>query len=88
MGEVLVVYRIMPESVETNLDEIIEKLKEINGFKDCEKEPIAFGLVAIKASFVVADEEGGTEEIEKKIKNIEGIGEIDVIDIKRLFEVE
>lgn len=88
MGKVLVVYRIMPESVDVNLDEVIEKLKEIDGFKDYEKEPIAFGLVAIKASFIVADEKGGSEEIEKRIKNIGGIGEIDVVDIKRLFEVE
>lgn len=88
MGKVLVVYRIMPESVETDLNGILEKLREIDGFKDYEKEPIAFGLVAIKASFVVGDEEGGTEEIEKKLKDISGIGEIDVVDIKRLFEVE
>ena len=38
-----------------------------------EQEPIAFGLKALKIIFVMDEAKGSTDELESKIKEIEGV---------------
>jgi elongation factor 1-beta len=47
------------------------------------KEPIAFGLNAIIGDFLIDDEEGQMDKLEDSIKSIEGVGQIEVINISR-----
>jgi elongation factor 1-beta len=47
------------------------------------KEPIAFGLNAIVGDFLLDDEQGQMDRLEESIKSIEGVGEIEVINISR-----
>ncbi len=55
----------------------------MDGFKinDIKKNPIAFGLIALEPSFIVDDSEGGTDILEEKLKNIEGIREVEVSEV-------
>lgn len=87
MAEILINLRIMPDGVDTDLEEVIRKIRAIKSVRlnTIEKEPVAFGLVALKASFVSEDKEGGTEDIEKALRGIDGIKEIEVTGATRLL---
>lgn len=85
MGEVLVTYKIMPEGVETDLDGLLSKIKEKINVERVEKEPIAFGLVALKVSVRVEDAGGATEEIEKFLSELTEVGSVEVVEMTRLL---
>jgi len=76
MGNVAMSLKIMPESPETNIEKIKDELSKILKIQDSKIEPIAFGLKALKILIIVPDK--GTEEIEKKIKNIDGVSTVEV----------
>ena len=89
MGTALVKLKIMPESPSVDLDEIEEKAKEIIN-KDAsrpatvEREPIAFGLVALIFSFAI-DESKSIDNIENPLKEIPNVSSTEVIDFRRAF---
>jgi len=87
MADVLVTLKAMPADAGSNVDELIEKIKGLGVAKlhGVEKEPIAFGLVALKPSFVTEDAEGVVDEIEDALRKIEGIGEVEVLTVNRLL---
>jgi elongation factor 1-beta len=87
MAEVLVTFKIMPEDADTNMDGIVKKIKELKDVRlnNIEREPIAFGLVALKPSFIAADAEGVADKIEDALKKIEGVGGAEVIEVTRLL---
>ena len=85
MGEVLVTYKIMPEGVETDLDGLLNKIKEKIDVERAEKEPIAFGLVALKVSVRVEDTGGASEEIEKFLSELAEVGSVEVVEMTRLL---
>ncbi|MDR2623704.1 MAG: elongation factor 1-beta [Methanobrevibacter sp.] len=89
MGDVVATVKVMPEDPEIDLESLKEKIKssipegvELHNIKE---EPVAFGLVALKVMFVIVDEEGGTEVVEEKFKEIDGISSVEVQDIRRLM---
>ena len=47
------------------------------------KEPIAFGLNAIVADFLLDDAEGEMDRLEASLKGIAGVGEIEVVFVSR-----
>jgi elongation factor 1-beta len=79
--------RILPAEAESDLEDIVKRLKTVipNSFQMMAhaKEPIAFGLEAIVGDFLMEDEAGQMDRLEQFIKNTEGVGEIDVINISR-----
>jgi len=88
MAKVIITFRIMPESTDTNLNAVEEKASEaIIAFGGepgkTEIEPIAFGLKALKIFFIMDEEKGSTEELEKKINSLEGVESCEVIDVRR-----
>ena len=85
MGEVLITYKIMPESIETDLDNLLSKIKEKVKVERVEKEPIAFGLVALKVSVRVEDAGGATEKIEKFLVELSEAGSVEVVETTRLL---
>ena len=87
MAQAGVTIKVMPESVEfdrTELKANVEaKIKEIYGDVGetrFEEEPVAFGLVALKFTFII-DENMGTDKLEEA--KVEGASDISVIDFRR-----
>ena len=46
-----------------------------------EQEPIAFGLKALKITFVADESKGSTEALEQDIKTISGVNSVEVVDL-------
>jgi len=89
MGTALITLKIMPESPDTELEEIKNKSKKIiekgKGKVDSIKEePIAFGLKAIIIGFAL-DESLELEPIEEKLKKVQNVSSVQVIDMRRAF---
>jgi elongation factor 1-beta len=87
MGTALIKYKIMPEGIPENFDNLKNKLKEtVENFKgqvnQIEEEPIAFGLKAIILT-ISMDESNETTPLEEALKNLEDISSLDVIDYRR-----
>jgi len=80
--------RIMPEGVETNLDNIKKEIEKMVGEKakihSTEIKPIAFGLKALEVNMLFNDKQGGFQDIEEKIRKIPGVGEVETTDLNRL----
>lgn len=79
----------MPESVETNLEEIKKSslsLLEPEGAKNIsfEEVPIAFGLKAVKMKFSFPEEKG-TDIVETKISSIKNVSSVTIEDYRRAF---
>jgi elongation factor 1-beta len=77
----------MPAEAESNLDNVLKSIKNTMPqgmeMKGHAIEPIAFGLKAIVGDFLLEDAEGQMDKLEESIKNIEGVGEIEVMNISR-----
>ena len=85
MGEVAVKYRLMPEDIDVNLDELEKSVKEIGKVYSVERVPIAFGLVALDVVFIVEDREGALDELESKLYKLRGIQNYEVVETHRLL---
>jgi len=88
MADVIIVLKIMPSSPEVDLSKIEESSKkEIENFggriNNVEQEPVAFGLKAIKITFLLNESKGSTDELEKNISDIEGVNSAEVVGITR-----
>ena len=87
MAKIVVTFKIMPKNVKidfSSLEKGIEAVikKHSDQFKS-EKEPIAFGLTALKFTFVWDEAKGGTDQLEKEVKKVKGVASVDVIDVRR-----
>ncbi|PIN69674.1 elongation factor 1-beta [Candidatus Woesearchaeota archaeon CG11_big_fil_rev_8_21_14_0_20_43_8] len=88
MADVVITFTIMPESPEVDLSGVetkaTEMIKDFGGeVGKVEKEPIAFGLVALKLIFVMNEAKGSTEELEKQIAEMEEVSSCEVSDVRR-----
>jgi elongation factor 1-beta len=89
MASVVVTLRIMPNNPEIDLSKIEESAKkEIVGFCNSQEfktkvQPVAFGLKALEVIFVMPEDKGSTEELEKKISALEGVESVEVTDVRR-----
>jgi len=87
MGTVIIKMKLMPNSQETDITGIEAEVrnilnnKEIKNFK-IEIEPIAFGLKALIILFGWPEEEE-LNTLEEKIKGIEGVGSLEILDMRR-----
>lgn len=85
MAEVAVTLRVMPESAEVDLNQLEARVRERVKVYSVSKEPIAFGLSALKIVAVIEDAAGGTEPLENEILGIPGVGNVQVTGITRLL---
>jgi translation elongation factor aEF-1 beta len=83
MAQVIVGLKVLPKTVEVDLDKLEEKIKAAIDPEKIQREPIAFGLVAFLIVKYVQDAEGEMEKIESKLKAIEEVGEVEVTAISR-----
>ncbi len=87
MARLIARIKVMPADAESNLENVVQSLRtslpqgmEMKGHA---MEPIAFGLKAIVGDFLLEDAEGQMDSLEESIKNVEGVGEIEVVNISR-----
>ncbi|HEY8140722.1 MAG TPA: elongation factor 1-beta [Nitrososphaera sp.] len=87
MARLVARIRILPAEAESDLDSVLKTIKtsmpEGMEMKGHAMEPIAFGLNAIVGDFLLEDAEGQMDKLEDSIKQVEGVGEIEVMNISR-----
>lgn len=80
--------RIMPSDTNTDLEKIKRELNNIiNKFGKLHKteiKPIAFGLESIDLVILLNDKKGGIGEIESQVKELDGVGSFEILDISRI----
>ena len=88
MGRVVATIKIFPEDIVIGIDRIKQAIeeelpKDVTIHKLVE-EPIAFGLVALIAHLVIPEEEGQIETVENVLQTIEGVGQTEVLLVRRV----
>ncbi len=82
MGKVLAVMKVMPASVDIDLENLKKELGNVMPpeatLRGVKEEPIAFGLVALKVSIILDDSAGGTDAIENAFQELENVSEVQV----------
>jgi elongation factor 1-beta len=88
MGRVVMTLRIMPEDVEINLDDLLEKIKSVipegTDLGATETQPVAFGLKALRMNLARDESMGGTDDIEEAIGAVEGVSQVEVERVSRM----
>ncbi len=89
MGELIAVFKIMPESVESDLDALQEQAKDVipEGvtWESAEVKPVAFGLKAIHVTLRMEDtEEISVDGLEDSFAKIQGVESVSCEDVGRL----
>jgi elongation factor 1-beta len=87
MARLVARIRILPAEAESDLESVLSSMKssmpEGMEMKGHAMEPIAFGLKAIVGDFTLEDAEGQMDKLEEAIRGIDGVGEIEVMNISR-----
>ncbi len=83
MAQVLVTLKVMPKEADVDIGKLESEIKSLINPDRIVKEPIAFGLVALNVSKLVEDAEGQVEAMENKLRILDGVGEIEVIEVTR-----
>mgnify|MGYP001307566487 FL=1 len=90
MGEVAIRYKIMcsPDS-DISADDIAVNLEsmesDVGVVQSVETKPLAFGMKFVEAYCVIQEGDGTVDNFEDAIKAIDGVGEIQVLEIGRLM---
>jgi len=88
MSTAAVQFKVMPKSLEINLEKLGNDLKtqiesfESGVFDNSTEEPIAFGLKALIITFAIA-ESVETDQIEQKLSEVGGVSSVELIDYRR-----
>ena len=88
MAYVIITLKIMPEGVDVSLSQLegaSQKIIENYGcrMQRVEQEPIGFGLVALKMTFSMDENKGTTDALEDQLKHIEGVMNVEVVNVGR-----
>jgi translation elongation factor aEF-1 beta len=88
MGWVLVTYKVFPEDIVENFDELKAKIKtilpEFSAIEGYGTEPVAFGLVALLVQIRFPEDKTGiADEFEEKLAKIPGVSQAQTFQIRR-----
>ena len=89
MARVIITFKVMPESLDVDLNGIKEILKnkiasfEGNILGEMTEEPVAFGLKSVVVKFAYDEAKGSTDDLEDKLTSEELIQSVDVLAVGR-----
>ena len=83
MGNVAVSLKVMPSSSDVDMEKLRKEVAKKVNVKDSKIEPIAFGLRALKLMVIIPDAVG-VDTLEKDIRSIEGVGEVEIDSVTLL----
>jgi translation elongation factor aEF-1 beta len=75
----------MPENSDVDLKRLEAEVRARVKVHSVEREPIAFGLEALRIIAVIPDAAGGTDPLEKALSGISGVGNVQVVDVRRVL---
>lgn len=85
MGEVALQYRVLPDGLEVDLDELLDSitkaLPEGAQLKASEKKPVAFGLNALHVLVVLDDKKGGADKVEATLAGVLGVQSVEIVQM-------
>ena len=87
-ADVIVTIKVMPESPAVDLvalqKHVEDAIKQAKGrVAKAELEPVAFGLKAVKITFVRDEAIGGTDDIEEALAKLQGVISVQVTNVSR-----
>lgn len=80
MGDVLSTIKVMPTGVDVDLERIKSEIERLEPHA-VEEKPVAFGIKCLEVQFIRPDSEGGTEELEDRMRAIEGVESVEVTGV-------
>jgi elongation factor 1-beta len=88
MGNVLVTYKVFPEDIVENFDDLKKKIGDIipefSSIEGYGEEPIAFGLKALLIQVKFPEDKTGlVDEFEEKLAKIQGVSQAQTFMIRR-----
>lgn len=83
LTQVIMTFKVMPNSPDVDLSKVESEIKGGLKVSSIEREPVAFGLNALKVVVLVDEKEGAADEAENKISGIEGVGGVEVLSVTR-----
>ena len=83
MGDVLSIIKVMPTGPDADMGKIAEEIQNLDPHAIDEK-PVAFGIKCLEVQFIRADSSGGTDELEDKMRAIEGVESVEVTAVTLL----
>jgi len=85
VGEVGLQYRVLPEGVEVDLEDLKKKIQgalpEGAALRASETKPLAFGLQALHVLVVLDDKKGGAEQVEAAISAVSGVQSVEIVQM-------
>jgi translation elongation factor aEF-1 beta len=88
LAKIVASIKVFPSDVTVDLgklrDDVKRKLPPDAAVQMFEEEPIAFGLVALIAHITMPEKDGKMEEVERALKSIKNVSEIEVIMLRRI----
>ena len=89
LAKVLVTIKLFPSEPNVNMSHLKDKVtKSLEGRASIykfEEEPVAFGLVLLIAHVMLPEDAGGLmEDVEERLKGVEGVNEVQVLVSRRV----
>ena len=88
MGHVLVTYKVFPEDVVENFDELKKKIECVmpasSSLEGYGEEPIAFGLKILLVQVKFPEDETGIVNVfENKLEKVQGVSQVQTLMVRR-----